>query len=262
MALQSPENFEVARLKDQVLATYAKVAQDPDGDFHFHRGAAYAAEYLCYDVDELAVLPRLATDRFAGVGNPLMNADLRPGMVVLDHACGAGTDLLLAARRVGPTGRVIGIDLTPGMRDCAARAAQEAGLGGRVQIREGMMESLPVEDESVDVVLSNGVVNLATDKVQVFREIARVLKPGGRLHLADVAVARELKEDARSNPDLWAACVAGALPEWEFAELAEKVGLADGTVECCFKCFDGTSALEHVSADLCVHGINFTARKP
>jgi ubiquinone/menaquinone biosynthesis C-methylase UbiE len=151
--------------------------------------------------------------------------------------------------------------MTPGMRACAARAAELAGLGEMVDIRAGVYEALPLEDASVDVVLSNGVVNLAPDKSQVFREIARVLKPGGRLLLADVVVQRELNLTARSNPDLWAACIGGALVEGELSELAAAAGLTGGRIVQRFNCFMGTSAEDKVSKDLFVHGVNFFARK-
>jgi ubiquinone/menaquinone biosynthesis C-methylase UbiE len=267
MANHCPVGFDTGSLRDQVRATYERVARNPDGDFHFHRGPQYAARYLDYDAAELAALPETATARFAGVGNPLaLTRDpaigpLVPGQVVLDHACGAGTDLLLAARRVAPNGRAIGVDMTPGMRECAARAAEQAGLGEVIDIRAGVYEELPVEDASVDVVISNGVVNLAPDKSRVFREIARVLKPGGRLLLADVIVQRELNLTARSNPDLWAACIGGALVEGELTELAAAAGLAGGRIVQRFNCFMGTSAEDKVSRDLFVHGVNFHATK-
>ena len=116
--------------------------------------------------------------------------------------------------------------MTPAMRDAARSAAEQAGLGARIDVRPGFFEALPVEDESVDVVISNGVVNLSPDKVGVFQEIHRVLRPGGRLYLADVIVQRELKQEVRDDPDLWAACVGGALPEQELAEIAVAAGLS------------------------------------
>jgi ubiquinone/menaquinone biosynthesis C-methylase UbiE len=261
MAATCPIGFDATRLRQEVLATYERVAREPEGDFHFHRGTDYAAEYLSYERSELASLPLLATARFAGVGNPLRIGPIYPGETVLDHACGAGTDLLLAARRVSPGGRAIGVDMTPAMRDCALAAATLAGLAHIVEIRAGVYEDLPVESASVDVVLSNGVVNLAPDKTRVFREIYRVLKPGGRLYLADVVVQRELKLEARSNPDLWAACVAGALPEAELPELAASVGLRFGRITERFDCFRGTSAEAKVARDLKVQAVNFFACK-
>ncbi|MGE5240023.1 MAG: methyltransferase domain-containing protein [Bacteroidota bacterium] len=261
MAAICPAGFDTERLRAQVLATYDRVAREPEGDFHFHRGPEYAAEYLKYDRRELANIPARATARFAGVGNPHRIGLILPSETVLDHACGAGMDLLLAALRVGPRGRAIGVDMTPAMRECATAAAREAGLSGIVDIRAGVYEELPVEDASVDVVISNGVVNLAPDKTRVFREIHRVLKPGGRLYLADVVVARELRLEARANPDLWAACIGGALPEPELFEVAAAAGLRDARITESFDCFRNTSAEAKVSKDLRVHAVNFFARK-
>jgi SAM-dependent methyltransferase len=261
MAAVCPVGFDTERLRAQVLATYDRVAREPEGDFHFHRGLEYAAEYLKYDRRELANIPARATARFAGVGNPHRIGLILPGETVLDHACGAGMDLLLAATRVGPRGRAIGVDMTPAMRSSATAAAREASLSGIVDIRAGVYEELPIEDASVDVVISNGVVNLAPDKTRVFREIYRVLKPGGRLYLADVVVARELKTEARANPDLWAACIGGALPATELPEVAAAAGLRNGRFTERFDCFRNSSAEVKVSKDLRVHGANFFACK-
>lgn len=213
-------------------------------------------------------MPALATRRFAGVGNPLRILDTEgdsyvfgEGDVVLDHACGSGTDLLLAAQRVGPRGRAIGVDMTVAMRDVARRAAREAGLDDRVDIRAGLFEALPVASESVDVVISNGVINLAPDKLRVFREIRRVLKPGGVLLMADVMVARPLSEEARDNPALWAACIGGAMTPQQLFRYAVDAGLRDMRVVERFDCFHGTSAEAKVSRDLQVHGANIIARR-
>src|SRR5512144_1505225 len=153
MAISCPVGFDVERLRAQVLATYERVATEPAGVFHFHRGARYAAEHLHYDADELALLPDACTARFAGVGNPLRVGPVRPGETVLDHACGAGMDLLLAARRVWPDGYAIGVDMTPAMREVAGAAAVAAGLGAIVSVRSGVFEELPVDDHSIDVVI-------------------------------------------------------------------------------------------------------------
>ena len=262
MPMSCPIGFDVERLRTRVLATYDRVAREPDGEFHFHQGARYAAEYLGYDAAELAQLPERCTARFAGVGNPLRIGPVRRGETVLDHACGGGMDVLLAARRVGRPGRVIGVDKTPAMCEAAAAAARRAGLCRIVEIREGFFEALPVENESVDVVLSNGVVNLAPDKERVLREIHRVLRRGGRLYLADVVVQRELKAEARNDPELWAACIAGALPESELSALALATGFAAPRVVERFDCFRRKTAEAKVARNLRVHAVNFYARKP
>ena len=203
MAVSCPIGFDTRRLRDEVSAMYSRVASDPRGEFHFHRGANYAASFLSYDPGELAVLPENATASFAGVGNPLRIDRLHEGETVVDVGCGAGMDLLLAARRVGPRGRAIGVDMTAAMRERARASARALGFDGTVEIREGDAESLPIADGVADVVISNGVLNLTTDKERAFSEIARVLHPGGRLLLADIVVESELSETVRRDIDLW-----------------------------------------------------------
>lgn len=202
MALACPVTLDPQQLREEVRALYGRVAEDPNVDFHFHRGPRYAVEFLGYDAAELDALPARASASFAGVGNPHRIDTLTPGETVLDVGCGAGMDLLLAARHVGRAGRAIGVDMTASMIDVARASAREAGLDN-VEIRPGDAESLPLDDASVDAVISNGVLNLTTDKRRAFAEIARVLRPGGRLLLADIAVEKELSEKIRGDIDLW-----------------------------------------------------------
>jgi arsenite methyltransferase len=262
MATTAPVNFDVNHLRSQVVATYDRVAREPNAPYHFHRGPDYAHDFLGYDKAELIALPAIGTARFAGVGNPLAIGPIEPGSTVLDHACGGGMDLLLAARRVGPTGRAIGVDMTPAMVETATAAARQAGLDDIVTIHQGFYEDLPVPDASVDVVVSNGVLNLAPDKGAVLDEIYRALKPGGRLYLADVVVQRELTLEARGNPELWAACIAGALVESELPMIAAASGLVEGRVAHRFNCFYDTTAEAKVAKDLFIQSVNFHARKP
>ncbi len=203
-SLVCPVDLDTRALVAEIEDMYTRVADDPSGDFHFHRGSAYAAEWLGYDRKELDALPAGTTASFAGVANPLAIAPLHEGEVVVDLGSGAGTDLLLAARRVGPRGRAIGVDRTKAMLEKARGAAREAGLEN-VELREGDLHALPLEDASVDVVISNGVLNLATDKATAFAEIVRVLRPGGRLQLGDIVVESELADKIRRNFELWAA---------------------------------------------------------
>jgi len=203
MALQCPVGLDAERLREEVGKVYAQVAEEPNGDFHFHRGPAYAAEKLGYDPEELAELPDEATAAFAGVGNPLDAGTIAEGETVLDIGSGAGMDLLLAAQRVGLQGKAIGVDMTDAMLDRARRAAASMGAT-QVELRKGDLMELPADDNSVDVVISNGVLNLSPDKTVSFAEIARILKPGGRLLLADIVMGKELSEVARSDIDLWA----------------------------------------------------------
>ena len=259
MAATCPAGFDVDRLRERVRGMYDRLARFPGEDFHFNRGPEYAVQRLGYDRQELSSLPRICTERFAGVGNPLRIGPVHPGETVLDHACGAGLDLLLAACRVGAGGRAIGVDMTPAMLEQAADAAAQAGLAGVVETRAGLFEDLPVPDASVDVVISNGVVNLSPDKTRVFREIARVLKPGGRLYLADVVVRREFSLAVREDSELWAACIGGALTVQELHELASDASLGSGKVMERFDSFAGTSTEGRVAKHLRVHGVNFFA---
>ena len=186
----------------EVSAMYARVATAPDGEFHFHRGPDYAARMLGYDPQELERLPAEVTARFAGVGNPHAIAALRVGATVLDVGCGAGMDLLLAAGHVGPTGRAIGVDMTFAMRAQATAGALACGLTN-VEVRGGNATELPVDGRSIDVVISNGVLNLVPSKDRAIAEIARVLKPGGRVQIADIVIGEELSESALRDIDLW-----------------------------------------------------------
>jgi arsenite methyltransferase len=203
MALSCPVDLDTMKLAAEVQAMYTRVADDPSGEFHFHRGPAFAVDRLGYAAEALSALPSSTTASFAGVANPHAVAPIQRGETVVDIGSGAGTDLLLAARAVGPTGRAIGVDFTEAMREKAIAAARSLGLG-HVEVRAGDALALPVDDDSVDVVISNGVLNLVPDKLAAFGEVLRVLKPGGRLQLADVVMRATLSEKARSDIELWA----------------------------------------------------------
>jgi arsenite methyltransferase len=205
MATTCPLGFNIDKLRQLVRAEYDRVAREPDGKFHFHRGPQYAARMLRYDERELSTIPEESTACFAGVGNPHRIGPIAAGETILDIGCGAGVDLLLAAKRIGPVGRAIGVDMTPAMIERAKAAALKTGLWKTVKIRRGIAEDLPIETDTIDVVISNGVLNLSANKVRAFSEVFRVLRPGGRFYLADVVVQRELSLDARSDVDLWAA---------------------------------------------------------
>ncbi len=205
MAASCPRGFDIAQLRKQVSQTYDRVAREPNGNFHFHRGPEYASRMLRYSPDELATIPAECTASFAGVGNPHRIGPIMPGETILDVGCGSGMDLLLAARRTGVTGRAIGIDMTPSMIERAKCAALKTGLWQNVEIRRGTAEELTVQSGTIDVVISNAMLNLSSDKRRVFSEIYRVLRPGGRLYLADIVVQRELSLSARSDINLWVA---------------------------------------------------------
>jgi SAM-dependent methyltransferase len=202
MAIACPVDLDTLRLRAEIQSIYARVASEPSGSFHFHRGPAYAAEMLGYDASALQTLPASTTASFAGVANPHRLAPMTPGATVVDIGCGAGMDLLLAAQAVGPGGRAIGIDMTEAMAERARTGARAVGLDN-VEVRVGDALSLPVDAESADFVISNGVLNLTPDKQQAFGEVFRILKPGGRFLYGDIIVASELSESVRRNIDLW-----------------------------------------------------------
>ena len=202
MAVTCPIDLDTRKLRDEIKAIYGRVATDPSSEFHFHRGAGYAAERLGYDVNALSALPADATASFAGVANPHRIAVLTPGATVVDVGCGAGMDLLLAATAVGPTGRAIGVDMTEPMAARARAAAQTLDLD-QVEVRIGDALDLPVESGRVDVVISNGVLNLAPDKRQAYSEVFRILRPGGQFLYSDIVIASELPESVRRDIDLW-----------------------------------------------------------
>lgn len=194
-------NIDRERLRSGISAKYTDVATEPEKGFHFHTGRPLAA-MLGYPPESFAGLPEWTIASFAGTGNPFSMGDVRAGETVLDLGCGVGFDLLQAALKVGPHGRAIGIDMTAAMRDRARAGAAAIGLAN-VDVREGFLEDLPLEDGSVDIVISNGVLNLTPDKPAAMREVYRVLKPGGRFQVGDIVVHREVPQDARDDIDLW-----------------------------------------------------------
>jgi SAM-dependent methyltransferase len=192
---------DVDVLRDEIQRTYTEVSTEHGKEFMFPTGRAWAEE-LGYPQPELSRVPDGTVESFAGVANHFSLGRLEPGETVLDLGCGAGTDLLIAAQMVGPEGRVIGVDMTSGMLDRARESAQVLGLRN-VELHESLIETLPLPEGSVDAVISNGVIDLVPDKEAVFAEIDRVLRPGGRLQIADVIIHTEVSEDARKRIDLW-----------------------------------------------------------
>jgi len=202
MALVCEITFDRERLKNEIRATYGKVAEQPDGDFHFHRGPHYAASMLGYDRAELDELPDFVTAPFAGVGNPLSARALTAGARVIDLGSGGGMDCLLAGRRVGPEGEVVGFDMTDAMLDKARAGATATGMR-HVRFEKADISKLPLDDGSVDVAISNGVINLSPEKSQVFSELHRVLRRGGRVQFADIVINAELSQAALNDIELW-----------------------------------------------------------
>lgn len=188
-------------LRARISDKYRDVATNPELGFHFHTGAPLA-KMLGYPDEVIATLPEGTVASFAGTGNPFLFGDLHPGETVVDIGCGAGFDSLQAARQVGQTGRVIAVDMTAEMRAKTAAGARQMQLPN-LEVLEGFAESLPVDEGTADVVISNGVINLCPDKQAVFREMHRVLKPGGRIQVGDILVHKEVPQDARDDIDLW-----------------------------------------------------------
>jgi SAM-dependent methyltransferase len=193
-------DIDISLLKSEIKKTYASVSEEPERDFIFPTGRSWA-EDLDYP-SELGNVPDAAAESFAGVANPFSLGRLKPGERVLDLGSGAGTDSLVAAQMVGAQGQVTGIDMTPAMLAKARTAAEQLRVTN-VAFLEGEVERLPFEDESFDVVISNGVIDLVPDKDSVFSEIHRVLVPGGRIQIADVTIQNPVSEEGRRNIDLW-----------------------------------------------------------
>jgi arsenite methyltransferase len=220
--------IDTEELRDRIIEMYREVAESPDGDFHFELGRP-VAERLGYPAAWLDAVPPDALASFAGVGHMLDLAGIQPGERVLDLGSGSGTDSFIAAHLTGPTGRVMGVDMTDAQLDKARRLRDEAQVSHLVFVK-GLIEEAPVEPDSIDVVISNGVINLAPDKHAVFRAAAAALRRGGRLALSDIVSERELIERTRRNVALWAACIAGAVPDHAYLEAIEAAGLRVETV--------------------------------
>lgn len=188
-------------LRRRISEKYRDVAMNPSMGFHFHTGRPLA-RMLGYPDEVVDFLPWGTVESFAGTGNPFIYGDLAPGETAVDVGCGAGLDTLVAARQVGPAGRIYAVDMTPEMR-ARAEAATRAIGATNVSVLEGHAESLPLPDGIADAVISNGVVNLCPDKLAVFREMARVLKPGGRIQVGDILVHREVPQEAKDDIELW-----------------------------------------------------------
>jgi arsenite methyltransferase len=199
-AIEAQASLE-AVLKDEIIRMYEEVADHPEGEFHFFHGRQ-AAELFGYDPEWLDRAPAGAVESFAGVGNPHLRSEVKPGETVLDLGSGAGLDAIIASWQTGPTGKVMGVDLNPSM--CLKAQAHAAATGTAMECHEGRMEDIPVPDASVDVVISNGVINLSFRKRRVVEEMFRVLKPGGRISITDIVSGKQLSQSIVNDPALWA----------------------------------------------------------
>lgn len=219
---------DTQELEAKVKDMYRHVAREPRGKYHFEMGRPLA-ERLGYPADLLDRIPGAAIESFAGVGYFFDLADLNEGESIVDLGSGSGMDVFFAALQVGPSGSVIGIDFTAEQLEKARAIAEEAGFE-QVDLREGRIEKPPVEDASCDCVISNGVINLAPEKEPVFAEAARVLRPGGRLAIADIVSEQQLKESIVCDADLWASCIGGAAQQDAYREAIEGAGLRIETI--------------------------------
>ena len=223
------QNVDVDSLESQVKDMYTKVAEKPHEEYHFEMGRGLT-ERLGYPVEDLDRIPAEAIDSFAGVGYYFHLAKLAPGETVVDLGSGSGTDTFVAALKVGDGGRVVGIDMTDAQLEKASSLRDRDGFAG-VEYRKSYIEALPIGDASVDAVISNGVINLSPDKPAVFREVARILKPGGRLAIADIVTRSQLPETVSCNADLWAACIGGAMQIDGYRAAIEAAGLSVATTQ-------------------------------
>ncbi|MFH0881744.1 MAG: arsenite methyltransferase [bacterium] len=217
--------MEEKEIHRQVRRAYASAVSTLDAGCGCCDRKGVAIQWAGYGSEEIATLPREAVENAFGCGNPLAFADVNPGQTVLDLGCGAGIDLLIASGRVGPNGKVIGVDMTDEMIGAASANIIKAGVSN-VEVRKGLIEELPVVDSSVDWVISNCVINLSPDKPKVFSEIARVLRSGGTMQVSDL-VARDLPEWVANEPHLYNSCIAGAITEEEYVAGLQEAGMTE-----------------------------------
>ncbi len=210
-------------LLEKIKFMYKEVAEKPDGEFHFEMGRP-VAEKLGYSPEDLDNVPKEAVESFAGVGHYFDFAGIKEGETILDLGSGSGMDAFIAAIKAGKSGKVIGFDLSKDQLR-KANMLKEKHDFSQAEFREGYIESLPLEDESVDVVISNGVINLSAEKDKVFKEISRVLKKGGRMAISDIVTEKPLTEKIKCDANIWASCIGGALQINTYKELMEKAGL-------------------------------------
>jgi SAM-dependent methyltransferase len=216
--------IDVDNLRDKVKAMYQAVADEPHGTFHFEMGYDLAAR-LGYPTSELDQVPPEAVESFAGVGHHLALANLQHGERVVDLGSGAGMDAFLAARQLGPDGEIIGVDMTDAQLVKARLLAARDGYTN-TRFEHGYIEDAPVADASADAVISNGVINLCSDKAAAFREIARVLRPGGRVAISDIVTEHQLTDAIVCDVNLWAACIGGAMQQDDYRSTIEAAGLS------------------------------------
>lgn len=249
-----------AELRGKVKRMYRRVALNPEGRFHFELGRPLA-ERLGYRASELDAVPREAIASFAGVGYHFDMAALGQGERVVDLGSGSGMDSFVAASYVGPTGRVVGIDMTEAQRGKAERLAHRAGVRN-VRFRKGYIEEAPVEGGSFDAVISNGVINLSPRKEKVFREAARLLRPGGRLAVSDIVTERPLTRAIVCDTRLWASCIGGAALESQYRRAIESAGMRVREVRDNRKYYFLSESAQWATEEFGVKSVSVLAEKP
>lgn len=232
--------FDEEQIRSAVRKMYGEVAEHPSKEFHFPTGRR-ACLYVGYPEDWLDALPQEAVESFAGVNFPFSDTPIRPGHTVLDVGAGSGTDALTCARLVGASGKVYALDITPAMLAKLRAIAAKAGVK-QLELIEGDAARIPLPDASVDVVTSNGVLNLVPDKCRAIAEIFRVLRPGGSAHIADIVVARAASEQTRANAQYWAECIVGAILESQYVDLLRSTGFTRISASRHFDYFAGSTS--------------------
>jgi ubiquinone/menaquinone biosynthesis C-methylase UbiE len=260
MVVITSENRDI--ILDAVRGMYSHLARSPHDEFHFATGR-FACEYVGYTPDELDPIPAGALESFAGVAHPFVANVIRPGHTVLDVGSGSGTDALVASGIVGSEGEVIGLDMTPAMREKLERNAEQMGASN-VRTLDGNAEEIPLPDASVDIVTSNGVLNLVPDKEKAIGEIFRVLQPGGRIQISDIVVEIPPSEACRAKPQLWAECIVGAVTKEQYLETLRKAGFDAIEILQRVDYFDASPSEEtkKVASGFNAHAIVITAVKP
>jgi ubiquinone/menaquinone biosynthesis C-methylase UbiE len=245
-----------------VQAMYTDVATHPEKTFHFPTGRQ-ACLFVGYPAEELDAIPPTAVESFAGVGYPFRAGAVHSGDTVLDVGSGSGTDTLIASRRVGPRGLAYGLDMTTAMLE-KLRANLKHMDAANVRPLEGNAEEIPLEDGCVDAVTSNGVLNLVPNKPRAFQELYRVLRPGGRVQIADIVVGNPISDACRANPDLWAECIVGASLEEAYVSLFEQAGFGDIRILRRFDYFAGSAEekTRTIAAGFAAHTVELSMHKP
>jgi ubiquinone/menaquinone biosynthesis C-methylase UbiE len=254
------KTLDTHELETRVKEMYREVAEHPEREFHFETGRALA-ERLGYPPADLDDIPAEAIDSFAGVGYYFDLADLQPGETAVDLGSGSGMDAFLAARKVGAGGHVVGIDMTDAQLEKARTLAERDGFA-QVELRNAYIEKLPLEDASADAVISNGVINLSADKSRVFAEAARVLRPGGRLALADIVSTTQLPERITCDASLVAACIGGAMQRDDYRTTIEAAGFIVETVHENDEYRFVSERADNATQKYGVKSISLLARKP